>query len=48
MVPTICKFDFYTSCGYVKVEANILEIDEAMATSRALSLSIVVFSEKTT
>lgn len=30
------------------MEANIFEIDEAMATSRALSLSIVVFSDITT
>jgi hypothetical protein len=35
-------FQQHTSCGYVSVEANILETDEATATSRAPSLSIVV------
>jgi hypothetical protein len=38
-------FQKHTSCGYVNVEANILETDEATATSRAPSLSIAVLSE---
>jgi hypothetical protein len=38
-------FQEHTSCGYVNVEANILETDEATATSRAPSLSIAVLSE---
>jgi len=32
----------HTSCGYVKVDANIFETEEATATSRAPSLSVVV------
>jgi len=35
-----------TSCGYVKVDAAILEMDDASATSPALSASMVVLSDK--
>ena len=34
-----------TSCGYVNVEAAILETDEATTTSLALSASMVVLSD---